>query len=492
MKAMIKIVTSTFLTIYATSALSTDIFYADKQFTQHNYVKALSAYKKATEVGNPHAYYQLGRMYLQGLGTEANILDSIAFYSLAAEQDFHKAQMILDQIINELPVESHPKILLFIEEISQKYSYSIIRAKYFPVIKFSLLDDKIMFDGKDSLQTVFHPEDIDLESLETSNSASFSFDDEDSDFGGVDDPFGTVLTQQTTPFLIIDHDIKKDGSIHNVNDVQKFGLHMNLLNEFKLFPLAKPEFQNQPTEFPSRSYLGAASFSKFTMLRENERMYRTIVKKKQFFAKQNTLNDQFNLAMLLLNFPWLGQDEYDAESLLLTLAEQGHSPAMYEYGMKLYREQRKLDQAIEWISEASKYGLSRAEYRLGTILESSPWVENDEKKALFWYTSAFEKNNTSAGIRATRLLLNAAEPSLHNVDLAVEFLERLEETELNNPEFYFLKALVHRKDKYRDISLTVRYLRDAIFKAQIANWETNDWEELLNRITQGTIYVTDE
>ena len=135
MKAMIKIVTSTFLTIYATSALSADIFYADKQFTQHNYAKALSAYKKATEVGNPHAYYQLGSMYLQGLGTEANILDSIAFYSLAAEQDFYKAQMILDQIISELPIESHPKILLFIEEISQKYSYSKIRAKYFLSLK---------------------------------------------------------------------------------------------------------------------------------------------------------------------------------------------------------------------------------------------------------------------------------------------------------------------------------------------------------------------
>ncbi len=113
--------------------------------------------------------------------------------------------------------------------------------------------------------------------------------------------------------------------------------------------------------------------------------------------------------MALLNFPWLSQKEGEAEERLLALSIAGHPGAMYEYGMLLYREQRDIPVAIQWISQSSKYGLARAEYRLGKILTSSPWVEHDEEKALFWFESAMTKAHLPSAIRAIDIKLNATD-----------------------------------------------------------------------------------
>lgn len=466
-----------------------DIFYADSQYTQQNYAEALAAYQAATKVGNPHAYYQLGKMYLNGFGTQASIIDSIAYYALAAEQDFHNADKILQSIIELMPADSQETLVAFIDDTKNKHNYAAIRAQYFPVLRPEQASIKVTFDERSEVTTVFYPDDFDWEALDNGGTPSFDDDDFEDNF---DDPFSTLMTSQQTPFLIVDHEIHFDGSVRDVREVQKYGLYQSLRDNFTLFPLAKPTFKDIPTEFVSRSFLGAASYDKFTLLRENENMYRTITKLKSEFSLSNSLNDQFNLAMLLLNFPWLSSETEDAESILLALAKQGHSPAMYEYGLKLYREQRDIPTAIDWIAEASKYGLTRAEYRLGKLLQSSPWVVKDESKALFWYQSALNKGDVAARIRATELLLNARDATLHNLDMAITQLNLLLEQAPNYPEVYYLQALSYRKGTRRDISQVVENLETAIFKAQLLNWDTSEWQSLLSQITQGNVTVRDE
>lgn len=466
-----------------------DIFYADSQYTQQNYTQALAAYKAATIVGNPHAYYQLGKMYLNGFGTQASIIDSIAYYALAAEQDFHNADEILQSIIALMPSDARESITAFIEETKNEHDYAAIRAKYFPALRPELINVKVTFDGSSKVSNVFYPDDFDWEALDNGSTPAFDDDEFDDNFK---DPFSMLMTSQKTPFLIADHEIHFDGSVRDLRDVQKYGLYQNLRDNFSLFPLARPAFNNTPIEFVSRSYLGAASYDKFTLLRENENVYRTITQLKSEFATSDELNDQFNLAMLLLNFPWLSTETDNAETILLGLAKQGHSPAMYEYGLKLYREQRSIPTAIDWIIEASKYGLTRAEYRLGKILQTSPWVNQDEGKALFWYQSALHKGDVSARIRATEILLNAKDANLHNLEMAVAHLNTLFEQAPNNPEVYYLNALSYRKGTRRDISQVVENLETAIFKGQLLNWDTAEWQSLLSQITRGNVTVRDE
>lgn len=479
------------LAIFPSIVFSADIFLADRYFTEKQYTLAKKEYLIAAEVGNPHAYYQLANIHYKGLGIEQDPINALLYFSLAAEQKFHNSEKITNSIIDNISLESRDAVIDALKEYKLTHGIEQIINKYFPIIDSEKLAMKVTFDGEAILQTVFHPEEIDLEDFNADLGGEV-FYDENGDEEGVDDSLSLLMSTPRTPFLIVDHDIYSDGSVRYSTEVQKFGLYKELLDEFRLFPNAKPEFNGKAVDFASRSYLGAAAYDKFTMLRENEKMYSSILKQFRRFKGGTTINDKFNLSMLMLNFPWIGQEENEAEELLLSLAEQGHSPAMYEYGFKLYREQRDIEQAIYWISEASKYGLVRAEYRLAKILQSSPWVLNDEAKALFWYQSAMEKGDLPAKIRATDILLTATDQSLRNMNLAIDYLAQLEESQSNNPEYFYLKALTYRTGPQRNIKLAIDNLRSAILKAQFDNWDVSEWQDLLNTITAGTIYVTDE
>ncbi len=475
----------------SSTIFAADIFKADRHFTEKNYSLAKQEYLKAAKVGNPHAYYQLANMYYKGLGGEQDIINALIYFDLAAEHDFHNTKSILDSILNSIPAESRDTVLKILDDNKQSHGKQKILDKYFPIIDEKTLSMKVTFDGEATIETVYHQDDIDLESLNPELDGN-DFYDENGDLDSVDDSLALLISTPKTPFLVVDHDINPDGSVRYVSEVQKFGLYKDLLEEFKLFPLAKPEFDGKPIDFISRTYLGAAAYSKFTLARENERKYQDIIRQVRRFRNSEAINDQFNLAMIMLNFPWVEQEENEPESILLSLAKKGHSPAMYEYGLKLYREQRDIKQAIHWISEASKYGLIRAEYRLGKILQTSPWVLNDERKALFWYQSAMEKGDVSARIRAIDILLTTKDESLKDVKLATEYLAPLAESQSRNPEYFYLTALSYRYAEQRQFKLTVDNLERAILTGQMANWDVSEWQDLLARITTGSVYISDE
>lgn len=473
------------------SVKSADIFVSDRQFTEQNYTQAMQGYLQAAKVGNPHAYYQLGKMYYQGLGAKQDMVQALMYFSLAAEQDFHNSQELLDKLVNSVPSASREQVITALVEHQLSNGEDFINSKYFPVIDEAALNTRYTFDGLDTLQTVYYPEEIDLEDYST-ELPSETFYDENGDESEGEDSFALMISTPRTPFLVIDHDLHSDGSVRYTSNIQKFGYYQPLLNEFTLFPNAKPAFNGTPANFATRTFLGAAAYNKFTLIRENENMYGTILKLIRRFKKGNDINDEFNLAMLMLNFPWISQEENEAENLLLSLAQRGHSPAMFEYGFKLYREQRDIVDAIKWISEASKYGFVRAEYRLATLLQSSPWVVHDDQKALFWFQSAMKKGDKDAAIRAADILLTTADESLRDIELATDYLNELEDSQSNNPEFHYLTALTFRTGQNRNISLTVKHLKRAIMKGQMANWDTTEWDDLLSRISTGNVYVTDE
>lgn len=92
------------------------------------------------------------------------------------------------------------------------------------------------------------------------------------------DSFMSIMTIPTLPFLILEHDVAPNGSIRNILNIQKMGNTLSLVDEYILFPLPIPSFREQPSEFIHRAYLGAAIYSKFTMVQENEPMYENIIR----------------------------------------------------------------------------------------------------------------------------------------------------------------------------------------------------------------------
>jgi len=145
------------------SASAIDIFAADKDYTQGNYEQAKQQYLAAAEVGNPHAYYQLGNMYFKGLGGEQDVINALLYFYLAAEQKFHNSEALITKILDSIPADNRTVVMTLLEEHKKTHGKQQIIAKYFPILNENNLQTKITFDGEPSLKTVYLPDDVDLQ-----------------------------------------------------------------------------------------------------------------------------------------------------------------------------------------------------------------------------------------------------------------------------------------------------------------------------------------
>lgn len=475
--------------IYTTTALSADIFKADRNFTEKQYQLAKKGYEEAAKIGNPHAYYQLGIMYQRGLGVEKDPLNALIYIAMAAEYQLQRAQQAYDKMLAPMNEQQRQVVNSVIEQHKKTDGKEAIQQNYFPQLATENLTETFTFDGETFIDREFFSEDFDPDNNVTEFEDEISYDENGDEEDG--DTFNLIMTTPRKPFLILDHDIAKDGSKRNISDVQKMGNSLTLKDEYSLFPAPLPTFKEQPAEFVHRAYLGAATYSKFTMVKEDERLYSNILRSVRKMKNSSELSEQYQYAMALQNFTWLEQEEGEVEKRLLDLSKQGHPGAMFEYGLKLYREQRNIEEAIFWIGQASTYGLARAEYRLGKLFTSSPWVQYDEKKALFWFESAVKKDHVPATLKTIELKLTANDKSLHDLDTAIALLDKIQEKQGNNPEFYYLLALSHKNRENRDYTKVISNLEKAIFMAQLKNWNTDEWRDLLTLLTQGNVYIVE-
>lgn len=464
-------------------AFSADLLKANTDFKNKDYAQATTAYLEGAELGSAHAYYQLGVIHSMGLGTPKDPVNALIYFYLAAQQNYHNASSLLYKMLSNLDTEQQQSIKALLKNYESQQAE--IQEKYFPVINQNNLAFKVTFNGKAALEHKVYSEDLQTDS---------TFDEFDISSGGFDDEEDdstTSIISSKKPILIVEHDVGSDGSIRNILDIQKRGATIKYREAYKLFPLAKPEFKGMPVEFIHRAYIGAAVYDGFDIREEYPALHRELRMLLKKGTDDNTLVEQYNYAMALLNFPWLATEPDQAEFALKKLSKKGHPSAMYEYGLKLYREQKNIPQAIHWISEASKFGLARAEYRLAKILQTSPWVMADDSKALFWYESAMEKGHAASTLRATEIKLTSKDLSLRDVNGAIEYLAQVKDSQTANPEYFHLLALSYKDRKQRDFKLVVENLETAIRIANRANWDVSEWEDLLATLTTGRVSITE-
>jgi TPR repeat protein len=456
-------------------ASAVDLLKANDYFKDKDYQQALTLYQQGAELGSAHAYYQLGMMHLKGLGVEKDLTNSFLYFALASEQNYAQAQDILESMLVGLDQQQLNIIHNSLEQF--KHEQQAYTSTYLPEIIEENLAHKVTFGGKPALEKKFF---VDVPEMDTGI---------DYDYLGWGSSGGVINSKPS--FLIIEHDVATDGSIRNISKVQKSGLTTRYMNDYKLFPLAQPQFKGQAVEFPTRVFMGAAANDNFELANNLPRLYgsiRAIVRKAE---NSNSLHDQHQYAMAMVNFPWLEKQPNQVKTLLKSLAEQGHPASMYEYGFKLYTEQNDIPEAIKWITEASKYGLARAEYRLAKLLTSSPWVKKDEKKALFWFESAMEKGHAAATLHAAKIKLTAVDETLRDVEGAIEYLGMAQKSHKLNPEFFHLLAISYKDRPARDFTLVVKNLEHAIFMGSQANWDVSEWQAQLAEFTTGNVSITE-
>ncbi len=484
-----------FLLLISPPTEAGNIFVGDNYFLQKQYDLATKEYLTAAEIGNPRACYQLGVIYYQGLGTKTDNFKALIWFSLAAEQNYENSAEIINKLLAHVPAEQKEKVTTLISSFQKSYGKQSVNNKYYPELLTHNINEKIHFGDNKEHQEVdaFIEDNFDMDLSFTDSLDEDSFEDPFAD-NDLDSSvnFQDMSTQGNHNrlldgpyFLIADYDIAPDGSIRNITPIQTIGIPNKAIYNLRVSQLPKPKFINKGVHFVNRSYLGIADFDKFRIRREHHNLYSRIRRMVAKFSKSDLPQDVYKHAMVLMNFPWVTQEDSDVDKLLKSAAEQGHTLAKFEYGLKLYREQKDIKQAVHWISEATKQGNSQAQYRLARILLDSPWVVNDDEKALFWLEKATEQNHLPAKIKLVEMKLLAKDEELHDVDSALLYLNELSKDQETNPQYHYLQAMAHVKMEPRQLSKAVNYIREAIDLGEDYNWDVKPWQQQLAKWTSG-------
>ncbi|MDP5030683.1 tetratricopeptide repeat protein [Paraglaciecola sp.] len=470
-----------------------DIFQANEHFQVGQYEQALNDYQQLAELGNAQAFYQLGLMHYQGLGTEADRFKALMWFSLAAEQQFSDAQQVSADILALATEEQGPAIEQVLTAIKARYGMAVVQQKYFPTLKSVPDGYKIEFvDPDGSAASVDFHDKYDINISEALVTTGLSQESASIDYLLLGRP-NAVTAQDRNYFAVVDYEIGRDGSVRNPQPLQVNGYIKPALSLLITKRFAQPKFDDQAVSFFQRSYLGMSGYNRaFIRTEQFERFYNGLNRRVKKLKSSSTIDDQYQYAVALMTFPWLTADKHELQGVLARLSTAGHPLAQYELGSLLYREQQDISAAVHWLNEASKAGVTKARYRLGRLLLDSPYVERDEHKALFWFKQAAADTYTPALLGAAEITLLATEPSLQNAEQAGDFLAQVPENEQRNPDYEFLQAMRFYSQPSRDLAKAVDHLRDAISLANTFNWDVTDWEKRLSAWTSnGKVLVTD-
>lgn len=477
------------LVIIHFSASANNTKQADSYFSKQQYELALQAYFQAAETVEPKAYYQLGVMHYKGLGIAADNIKALVWFSMAADHHYDNSVEIVNNLIANVDPEEKPKINELIKSSQRLYVQQAVYRKHRPELNENNLKNRIQFGEYENISEVDINTDDGLEDSLNMFMASQSGGSDVEGFEGFTN-YDTLesaneLSNAGPYFLIADYDIAPDGSIRNIIQVKTKGEVESAKYDLTLNSLPKPTFNDENVHFINRTYLGIARYNRFRMKREYYSFFKSIRSLADRLSESNSAVDQYSYGMVLMNFPWINQEEGDVNKLLKSAAERGYALAKYEYGLKLYREQKELKQAVYWLFEAAKNKHNQAQYRLGRIFMDSPWVQNDEKKALYWLEQAASQGHVFAKQKVAEIKLLAKDDQLHDVEGAFVYLLEIANQQESDPEFNYLQAVALSKMENRQLAKAVQLIRLAIDLGEDLNWDVSPWQARLKKWTSG-------
>ncbi|WP_158968117.1 SEL1-like repeat protein [Paraglaciecola sp. L3A3] len=476
-----------------------DLLLADHYFAEKKYELALKEYKLIADVGNPRAYYQLGVIHFNGFWVETNFLESLIWFSLAAEQDYKDSKQLVEKLFAQISVKQKEQVANIVADYLLNFGKTSVTDKFYPSIneinlgkKVVVVDNSDRFIGDLAGDEQDTAEEFD-ELAGFADSDDLGFSDQ---FNTAVDPLGISVGSSAASlnlpyFLIVDYDIETDGSRRNLVPVTSYGYIKDILYTISSTGVAEPTLEQQPVPFIGRSYQGSASYGKSLFRDKTPILYRRIRRLALQLQNQSTPIGKYQYAHTLMSYTWLNATDEKINQLLKESSEAGVIQAQLEYGLKLYRDQDDIKSAVKWILEAAKQTNTEAEYRLGKILLNSPWVIKDEKKAVMWLESAANKRHVAAIKDVVYLRLLADDQSLRNTKEAIRLLDGLTETQNRDPVYHYLRAVSHTKSETRQLSTAFKHMRTAISLANDLDWNTDEWQAWLQQWTEGVVTVQD-
>ncbi|WP_158968599.1 tetratricopeptide repeat protein [Paraglaciecola sp. L3A3] len=465
-----------------------NIVEADWLYEQGQFNQANNQYQLAAQIGNSRAMHTLGVMYYQGQGVEKDLVIATMWFNLAAHHGDTASKVSAAYLAKQLTKVQQASLQKLLDKYSESHSQANINTTYYPTLRNELIGSKITHGIHDITHSNLEDEfwefeqDADFEEDEFFNDDSYS-------------PSSSLTSQSNRPFyLIADILVETDGSVRDIEVVQKWGNTLIALRKLAESHYTPSTINNTPIPIHKRITLGISvdHLRKIDLAEVLSRaVYKSITKVLINTRDSDNPSDQYQLAITLMNFPGLTQTSEQVDQLLLSAATQGVAQAQYVYANKLYQELNDIPAAIYWLSEAAKQSFANAEYRLGELFLISPWITYNQEKAAFWLNRAAQQGHVFALRRAAAIMLGTDQDQLKDPQTAMEYLQHIATKEKNNPEYHYLLALAHNQKIPRDRMLAIKSLNRAIFLGDQLSWNTNDWQQQLTRWQTGSVTVQD-
>lgn len=353
------------------------------------YQKALAAFYKV-EDKKPWKYteYRIGKMQLQGLGTEESYEEAFYWFTLSAEQKYKFAEYSLGGLYyrGQGVEQSYIKAFnLYLRSAKQGFPYAD-----FEVAK--MYDDGVVtYKNEKESNKYFHSAFIGFEKLEKQSN---------------DDKIQYRLGWMLQNGIGTEKDIERAKKYYEKS--AKLG------NLFVCYSLAK------------------------LILAEENPTITEIKKAVEYLEQASTSGNQFaqySLGKFYLNGKYVEKDIDKAVGLFELSSEQGNEYAAYQLG-KLYLMgediPKDIPSAIKWLLLSAEKGNQYAQYLLGKLYLMGEGAPKDKDAAIKWFTLSAEQGNEyakfflenmdkfkepSACLMATRMLHNMSKIFEDNIPL---------------------------------------------------------------------------
>lgn len=171
---------------------------------------------------------------------------------------------------------------------------------------------------------------------------------------------------------------------------------------------------------------------------------------------------QYRIGWMLFHGIGTAKDEAAAHKWFERSAAVGNAHAQYQLAKlilaNLESDAKKLSFALEWLTKAAEAGQDSAQYALGKAYRDGQGVEKDALLAAVWFRKAAEQGNGFAAYALGKLLLDGGDGLPRDIPAAVEWLRY--SVEAGNPfaQYWLGKLLLQGEDVLKDVAEAVRLL----------------------------------
>lgn len=438
-----------------------DTLYADYQlgykfYQQGNFEQAYEEFLTAASYGDKDAQYNLGVMSLKGEHLEKSIINSYAWFSLAAQNPVYNEKGIHTKIFSKLSEHDKQKAEERKISLFSKFSDEAIFDNLSPKLNTSRLSSR-KYRPRIIIRPKF-PENLDRTDRD----------------GWVDIIFTIEKDGSTRDHLVFfaTHQKFEESAL---NAVRQWQFDPTIIN-------SKPTITTGIRHRIIFSY-SSKGYDEKIITRELSRMKRA--------AEGGSIDEQFGYAYFLSAFAHHANQNFINDNYTKwyeKAARNGHSSAAYFLGLSLLRgEMCEADtyKSAGWLTRAASQNIVEAQYTLAIELLSGSHFEKNESKGLYWLERA-AANYIPAKLRYAWILSSHTNQSIRDPLKAQSLIETIPDDYHDKQALYEVRASVAAA--LGDFKSAINWQEKALDDAQKLGLPTSASEEKLNHYREGTTW----